>query len=210
MMHHPVPLHETAIVVAHEIYGVNAHIDGVAATLRTHSCDVFTPSFLPEGTVYSYEDEALAYRRFAQNPGLERMSQALSRCIESLRPRYRRVIAIGFSVGATSAWLASATAPLDAAVCFYGSRIRDHLEVRPTAPCLLIFAEQEPAFSASEVAQHLQHRQGVTVETYPCRHGFSDPTSAGYSPEHARRAWERTTRFLQLPHSAHTSPGERR
>jgi dienelactone hydrolase len=210
MMHQPAPLHETAIVVAHEIYGVNSHIDGVAAMLRTHSCDVFTPSLLPDGIVYSRAEEALAYRRFTQNPGLERMAQALSRGIEALRPRYRRVLAIGFSVGATSTWLASATAPLDAAVCFYGSRIRDHLEVRPAAPCLLLFAEQEPAFSASEVAQQLRHRQGVTVETYPCSHGFSDPAGPAYSPEHARRAWEQTTRFLRLPGSAHAGPSERR
>lgn len=186
-------------MVVHEIYGVNAHITATAEALRAYPCDVFTPNFLPMGAVFAHGDEAQAYREFVRNLGLERMAHELSRFIHRLRPRYRRVLCVGFSVGATSAWLASAATPLDGVVCFYGSRIRDHLEVQQTAPCLLLFAEGEPGFSVPEVAQELRHRPYITVTTYPCRHGFCNPDSPAYDSEHSLQAWETMIRFLRLP-----------
>jgi dienelactone hydrolase len=189
--------HDTAVVVAHEIYGVNDHIEGVARMLPSLPCDVFTPSFLPSGTVYGRENEALAYREFMQTTGVVTMAKALTHFIEGLRPRYRKVFCIGFSVGATSAWLASEAGVLDGTVCFYGSRIRDYPEIRPTDPCLLIFAEDEPGFSVPEVAERLRGRTHVAIETYPCRHGFCDPYSPHYCAEHGQRAWDAAIRFLK-------------
>ncbi|QSY49537.1 MULTISPECIES: dienelactone hydrolase family protein [Streptomyces] len=190
--------HDTAVVVAHEIYGVNDHIIGVARMLRPYRCDVFTPSFLPSGFVYPREDERQAYREFMRSPGVMSMSQALVQFTGGLRERYRRVLCIGFSVGATSAWLASGAGAVDKTVCFYGSRIRDHLDVQPAAPCLVVFAAQEPSFSAPAVAEKLAGRRDVMTEIYPCRHGFCDPGSPHYSAEHAHQAWESATRFLGL------------
>ncbi|WP_190108401.1 hypothetical protein [Streptomyces cinnamoneus] len=69
--------HDTAVVVAHEIYGVNDHIIGVARMLRPYRCDVLTPSFLPLGLVHPREDERQAYRKLMPAPGVMSMSQAL-------------------------------------------------------------------------------------------------------------------------------------
>ncbi|MCA6091834.1 dienelactone hydrolase family protein [Streptomyces sp. SCA3-4] len=189
---------DTAVVVAHEIYGVNDHIIGVASMLRSYRCDVFTPSFLPSGLVYPREDERQAYREFMRDPGVMSMSRSLVQFAGSLRERYGRVLCIGFSVGATSAWLASGTGAVDKTVCFYGSRIRDHLDVQPAAPCLVVFAEQEPSFSAPAVAEKLAGRRDVVTEIYPSRHGFCDPGSPHYSAEHGPQAWESAIRFLGL------------
>ncbi|MDI3405291.1 dienelactone hydrolase family protein [Streptomyces cavernicola] len=195
--------HDTAVVVAHEIYGVNAHIRGVAAALQAYRCDVFTPSFLPSDTVYARAEEALAYREFRRDPGVRAMGGALARFAAGLRERhggrgYRRVLCVGFSVGATAAWLASGTGALDRAVCFYGSRIRDHLDVEPAAPCLVVLAEHEPGFSGPALARALAGRRGVTTAVHPCRHGFCDPGSPAHSTEHAGRAWDSAVRFLDL------------
>ncbi|MFG2178348.1 dienelactone hydrolase family protein [Streptomyces abikoensis] len=190
--------HDTAVVVAHEIYGVNEHINGVAEMLRPYRCDVFTPSFIPSGVVYAREDEPRAYREFTRTPGVAGMGNALAQYTDGLRARYRRVLCIGFSVGATSTWLASGTGAVDGAVCFYGSRIRDHLDIQPTAPCLVIFAEQEPSFSVPAVTERLAGRKGVVTEVHPCRHGFCDPGSPHYSAGHSRKAWASATRFLGL------------
>ncbi|WP_051830674.1 dienelactone hydrolase family protein [Streptomyces violens] len=190
--------HDTAVVVAHEIYGVNDHIAGVAKLLHRYRCDVFTPSFLPSGVVYSRDDEPRAYREFMRAPGVLNMSDTLVQFTEGLRGRYRRVLCIGFSVGATSAWLASSTGAVDGAVCFYGSRIRDHLDAQPAAPCLVVFAEQETGFSAPAVAERLAGRRNVVTEVYPCSHGFCDPGSPHYSAEHGHQAWHSATRFLGL------------
>jgi dienelactone hydrolase len=192
------PGHDTAVVVAHEIYGVNDHIEDVARKLRSVPCDVFTPSFLPLRIVHPREDETRAYREFMQTIGVAGMAEALASFCEGLRSRYRKVLCIGFSVGATSAWLASGTGALDGAVCFYGSRIRDHLEVRPTAPCLLIFAEHEPGFSVADIAERLKGRTHVALEVYPSEHGFCDPYGPHYSAENGRLSWDAATRFLGL------------
>lgn len=186
------------MVVAHEIYGVNDHVIGVAKMLGPYQCDVFTPSFLPSDAVYPREDELRAYKAFVRSPGVMSMSDALTRYAEGLRERYRRVLCIGFSVGATSAWLASGTGVVDRTVCFYGSRIRDHLDVQPTAPCLVVFAEQEPSFSVPAVAERLAARRNVVTEVYPCRHGFCDSGSPNYSAEYGDQAWNAAIRFLGL------------
>ncbi|MET7520133.1 dienelactone hydrolase family protein [Streptomyces sp. NPDC005480] len=200
MTDHPLgtPPHDTAVVIAHEIYGVNDHIAGVAKALEPYQCDVFTPSFLPSGAVYPREEESRAYSEFMRAPGVTRMSEALTKFTEGLRERYRRVLCIGFSVGATSAWLTSGTGAVDKAVCIYGSRIRDHLDVQPAAPCLVVFAEQEPSYSVPAVAERLAAHADVATEIYPCSHGFCDPGSPNYSAEHSHQAWNSTTRFLGL------------
>ncbi|MFJ8043957.1 dienelactone hydrolase family protein [Kitasatospora sp. NPDC096147] len=190
--------HDTAVVVAHEIFGVNAHVASVAAALRRHRCDVFAPDFRPEPKAFGRAEEQLAYQDFTAQLGVERMGLALARYADGLRGRYRRVLCVGYSVGATAAWLAAGAGAFDRTVCCYGSRIRDHLDVSPRGGCLLVVAEHEASFSGREFAAKLAGRQDLTAELYPCTHGFCDPGNPHYAPEHARAAWRSAVAFLEL------------
>ncbi|MFF5207198.1 dienelactone hydrolase family protein [Streptosporangium sp. NPDC000396] len=190
--------HDTAIVVAHEIYGVNEHIAGVAQALRRYRCDVFAPDLRPAPTAYTRDQESQAYQDFMLQLGVEGMGQALRRYVRELRGGYRRVQCVGFSVGATAAWLAAGAGVLDGTVCFYGSRIRDHLDARPAGGCLVVIAEREASFSGRVLADRLADRDEVVTRLYDCAHGFCDPGNPHYSAEHSQEAWSQAVDFLGL------------
>ncbi|MEU6484932.1 dienelactone hydrolase family protein [Streptomyces sp. NPDC046887] len=199
--------HGIAVVVAHEIHGVNEHIAGVARALRRYPCDVHTPDFRPEAirpgptghtgqTGQTAVTERRAYQDFMRHLGVEGMARALAGYAEGLRSRYRAVYCVGYSVGATAAWLAAEPGVLDRTVCFYGSRIRDHIDLPPRSGCLVVVAEQEASFSGGTLAEKLVHRGDAAVELYPCAHGFCDPGNPHYSPQHSAAAWESAVGFL--------------
>lgn len=50
-----------------------------------------------------------------------------------------KITRLGFSFGATVAWLQSGNKKIDSLVGFYGSRIRNYLEINPLADVNLYF-----------------------------------------------------------------------
>jgi len=92
---------------------------------------------------------------------------------------------IGFSVGASAAWLHSASEdcnPESVATLFYGSRIRDYSSLAPKFRITAIFAETEPSFSPGRVVQAIA-RDNVHAYVEPgTLHGFMNPNSANFVP----------------------------
>ena len=188
----------TALVVAHEVLGPNEHGERVAARFRRGGCTVLTPNFLTDGEVYRSTDEKAAYASFTATLGVTGMADALESYARELRADYERVVCLGFSVGATAAWLASATGVFDAVACFYGSRIRDHADILPLCSCLAVFAAHEASFDPRALVERLSGRQHVTVELYDCRHGFCDEDSVHHDAEASRLAFRNAARMLGL------------
>ncbi len=189
---------DVGVVVVHEVLGVNAHIHRMAQYFGGHICEVYTPNLLDTNQAYSRRDEAVAYRDFNAAVGISRMAERLHDVAHALRSRHRRVNAVGFSVGATSAWLAARTGVFDAAVCLYGSRIRDHVEVTPKCETLLIFAADEPNFDPEELVGRLSRTPGVTATLVKAGHGFCDPESPNYVRTIADEALAAAAEFLEL------------
>lgn len=188
----------TAVVVAHEIFGPNAHTARVAERFRQHNCAVFTPNFLPGNRIYQADQAKLAHEAFTRSLGVRKMSEALQRFTATLRDTYERVVCVGFSVGATAAWLISASGTVDAVVCVYGSRIREHTTVAPGCPSLLIFATDEASFYPRELADQLKGTDNVTVDLYECQHGFCDEDNPNYAAAESERAMQSAVEFLKL------------
>ena len=94
---------------------------------------------------------------------------------------------IGFSVGASAAWLYSASAdcnPNSAATLFYGSRVRDYSSLVPRISITAVFAETESSFSPEQLAQIIA-RDNVHPTIEPGTfHGFMNPNSSNFSPAH--------------------------
>ena len=63
---------KTAVVVLHEIYGINQHIKDICLELSKNDFDVFAPNMLPTGKVFDYNQEDLAYNNFSQYIGFDR------------------------------------------------------------------------------------------------------------------------------------------
>lgn len=188
-----------AVVIAHEILGRNAHIERMANRFRRYHCDVYTPDlFDVPGRRFRSSEQAAAYEYVMKTGGVVAMAARLSEFAGTLRSSYQEIFALGFSVGATSAWLAASDGAFDAAVCFYGSRIRDHTDLVAPCPCLLLFAATEPSFSPASVVDQLAGRMNVTTGLYDCGHGFCDLDSRHYDPEAAESGLLRAAGFLGL------------
>ena len=115
--------------------------------------------------------------------------------LSTYRPKYKRIVIIGFSVGATIAWLSSEDERVDGVIGHYGSRIRNYLGVTPLCPTMLFFPEEEPSFQVDEVIAALEQKH-IDIQKYTGKHGFSDPYSPNYHKESAQKTRDRIIDFL--------------
>ena len=148
------------------------------------------------GRVFGYEESEAAYHHFYSHgdplPTLHKLTAELAET-------YERVYILGYSAGATLAWRCSDDPHCSGVIACYGSRIRDHLDVTPQCPALLLFAEAD-SFDVAAVTGALAHAPSTRVLTYPAAHGFCDPCSPCYDPLQAQQAETAILRFFSIPH----------
>lgn len=189
---------DTAIVVVHEIYGVNQHMKSICEKLSTYKYDVICPNLFDEDITYDYKQEDDAYHHFKNQLGFKKASHKLKILIKQIRGSYKYVYMVGYSVGATCAWLCSEEKGLcDAVVGYYGSRIRDYIEVNPRCSTLLFFPCQENSFNVDDLIYVLQHKENVQIQKFTGDHGFSDPFNTRYCHESADKSFNYMIRFFQ-------------
>lgn len=178
-------------IVAADIHGVTAELKSSLAFLGPDT--VFLSPWDGDGCPYASEEEAV--ETFLARRGVE--EYALNIAEEAGRSP---VLLIGFSVGATSAWLFSASEachPRSHAVLYYGSRIRDHAVLAPKCPAALIFAEHERSFKPAELAGKIVAGNASISIVSGAAHGFMNPRSANYSRGHAAHQFNELARLKQ-------------
>lgn len=187
---------DAAIVVLHEIYGVNEHMQSVCKHFSRLGYDVICPNLLDRDDPYDYEEETVAYQDFV-NLGFPHAAKRAMDTLEALRDKYRKLYIVGYSVGATTAWLcAQRPGVVGGVVGYYGSRIRDYLDHSPQCPVLLLFPAEEASFDVDALMDKLGEMERVTVRKYEGLHGFSDPQNKHCTPLAAQQALDDTIRFL--------------
>ncbi|EIA0033181.1 dienelactone hydrolase family protein [Salmonella enterica] len=135
---------ENAVVVLHEIYGINEHIKDVCAEYHDRGFDVYCPHLFEHGLPFKYGQQDQAYKNFVNTCGFD--TTKINLLLSEIRGGYKKIIMIGFSVGATIAWLSAESNLCDGIVCYYGSRIRDYTDIMPQCPVLVIMAQFEKSF----------------------------------------------------------------
>ena len=175
---------KTAIIVLHEIYGVNNFILDVCQQYHLEGHDVFCPNLLSIEGAFSYLEESEAYSSFLDTVGFDAFEK-INLIASDLKMTYSKVFLIGFSVGATIGWRCSESAIYDGVICCYGSRIRDYLTVQPQCPMLLVFAKYD-SFDVEAIKVKLQNRDNVAVEISEASHGFIDVFSKNYNRSEAK------------------------
>lgn len=186
----------TLLILIHEIYGLNRHILGFSQALSNAGFDVICPNLLAENTVFDYSQEGAAYANFMDNVGFINAADKIKRIIADNRKKYTKIYVIGWSVGATVAWLCSEEKNVDGMICYYGSRIRNYMNIEPSYPALLFFPNEEPSFHVNALVSCLQKKN---IETYILndQHGFSDPYSTNYNEYAAQFAFTKMIEFLE-------------
>ncbi|MHA6259691.1 dienelactone hydrolase family protein [Sporosarcina sp. CAU 1771] len=185
----------TAIVVVHEIYGVNQHIIDYSELLRGYNLDVYCPNLLKQDLVFDYSEEKAAYTHFKNNVGFSESVKQVTQLIMNIKKNYEKVILIGFSVGATIAWLCSKNNYVHGVVAYYGSRIRDYIDLIPDCPTLLFFPKEENNFNVNKLIDSL-YQKNITSYQFQSMHGFSDSFSKHYNELSAKKTYELTIAFI--------------
>ena len=187
---------KTAIIVLHEIYGINQHIRGVCNEFHTQGYDVYCPNLIATSIPFSYEQHEEAYSYFMHHVSFL-VHTKIDTLLEKLRPHYEKCIIIGFSIGATIAWLCSKNPLCSGVVGYYGSRIRDYVNIQPQCPVLLLFAQHEAAFSALHTVWETAPPNNIIAKRIEAPHGFCDPFSLHYTQAAASAAQLLTQEFIQ-------------
>lgn len=176
---------QQVIILLHEIYGINGFINDLAETYRQQGFEVVCPNLL-QRDCFSYAEAQEAYRYFTMKVGFDAY-QEVARLIGQLKKTYRRVFVMGFSVGATIAWRCSEVPGCDGVIGFYGSRIRDYLDLVPVCPVLLLFAEQD-SFDVPAVIRQVRRKPMVTAQLFTAAHGYMDQDAVAYDKNQAQKS----------------------
>ena len=164
------------IIVATDIHGISPQFRSMIEPIVGEA--VFLSPWDTETCPYADEHEAVS--AFISQNGIERYAAKISATAND-EPAY----IVGFSVGASAAWLYSASGncnPQSAAMLFYGSRIRDYSSLVPRITVTAVFAEREPSFSPEQLSRTIAGDNVRTSVEPGTAHGFMNPLSANFAP----------------------------
>ena len=163
-------------IIATDIHGVTAELRSMIEPLVSGA--IFLSPWDTETCPFTNEQEAVS--TFISQNGIESYAEKISAAANH-EPAY----IIGFSVGASAAWLHSASNNCNlnsVATLFYGSRIRDYSSLVPRINITAIFAETESSFSPDEIARTIARDNVHTFIESGTFHGFMNPRSANFAP----------------------------
>ena len=214
------------VVLAHEVFGLDAFILGVGQGLARAGYEVLIPDLysregLP-GPAGTPEEPAPRWE-----PELIRAAAAGlpdRRCTGDLEAAGKHMLEggldpdglalLGFCRGGTLAFLAGCQSRLfQAVILFYGRLVYPDLgpqqPVQPLemalnleAPLLGHFGSEDPSIPAADV-DALEERLAAFAKTSEihrysgAQHGFANPLRPSYSESDTQLAWDRTYRFLE-------------
>jgi dienelactone hydrolase len=198
--------HNTTILVVHEIYGINKHIKDICDSLDRLGFTVVCPNLLGNIENYCYKDEQKAYKHFVHEIGFELATTKIITLAKELRTKCANLYILGFSVGATIAWLCSKYDGLfDGVIGFYGSRIRDYLEVSPKCETLLIFPTKEKSFDPENVIT--KAKDIIQIIKVEGSHGFTDQSTSNYDQYATEYCFQKMSDFIMKQNNHFSETG---
>lgn len=197
------------LVLFQEIFGVNAHIRAVAEQYAMDGFVVLAPDVFwrqAPRVELGYEgadrDRAMALMKSAEP---KQLVADIAASVGALRARPEvgasKVGAVGYCLGGRLAYLAAATAGVDAAVCYYGGGIQDQLDLAPRVACPVQFhyGGDDSHIPPAAVEQVKAAFAGKPAEfhVYPgAQHGFNCWARGAYDAPSAALAHGRSVAFL--------------
>lgn len=185
------------LIVLHEIYGIDKHIRTVCDYYSKQGFDIICPNLLGRETPFPYDQQEEAYAYFMRGKGFDAASLEVKKLIREMKHSYRSIFLLGFSIGATIAWICSeGNTECDGIIGYYGSRIRDYLDIHPYPPVLLIYGDQE-GFGLEKLLKGLETKDKVSISLLPGKHDFANPYAENYCEQSYRIALEKAADFLK-------------
>lgn len=192
---------KATVILAPEIFGVNAHIRGVADDYAAAGYLALAPQLFDR----SERDYEAGYEQtdieagvaIIQTIGFDEVLRDLSACIQFTESTGNAIV-IGYCWGGTIAWLASARlAEIRAAVAYYGGGIPDFVDEAPQSPIMLHFAEQDKRPTHEQAKEIAAQYPQAESHFYPAGHGFNCDQRGSFHADSAALALTRTRDFIE-------------
>lgn len=199
-----------ALVLVPEVFNVNDHIRAVADSYAADGYLVLAPDLYwrqEPGIYLPYDDEGLRKARLLWAAlDVEQFAIDVGDIVAASRARADctgKIGILGFCIGGTVAYLASAKHSIDAAVSYYGIKIDEHLDRSDHLQCPILFhfAESDahiPLETVKPIAERARASERMKVQIYEgAGHGFNRKGYSQYHEASARLARERTLEHLR-------------
>jgi carboxymethylenebutenolidase len=207
----PDALPAPAVVVLHEVFGVNADIREHCDKLAELGFLAVAPDLfwrLEPGVDLSvtsqpdWEHGIRLYQAFDRDAAARDARDAVE-AVAKLPECSGKVALLGYCLGGLMTFITAARYGVDAGVAFHGAETEKYLREADglDAPLLMHLAEQDEFMSKeaqAEIKSALASRSNVTIFSYPGQfHAFSRINGAHYNGEAAALANRRTSEFLK-------------
>jgi carboxymethylenebutenolidase len=199
-----------AVVVLHEVFGVNADIRKTCDELAEQGFVAVAPDLfwrLEPGVDLSVTSEPdwqhgiRLYQAYDRDSGARDVKDTAN-AVAKLPECTGKVGVLGYCLGGLMTFLAAARYGADAAVAYHGGETEKYLgEAKGLdAPLLMHLAEEDefiPKSAQAEIKKALARKPNATVYSYPGQnHAFARHNGAHYNAEAAALANQRTSAFL--------------
>ena len=189
------------LVVAQEMYGINAYLRSVCDFFAANGYRAVTPALYDRKQrrlVYDYTDDGhdcaqRTYKAWDLELALDDLDAGRAAVADA-----GKVGLIGFCWGGSLAWLAACRRSYAGTVAYYGSMMPDHAAERARCPVIAHIGDQDTTLPPQRIAQFRAAQPSVPVHIYPgAQHGFDNENRvARYDAAAHRLARERTLAFL--------------
>jgi carboxymethylenebutenolidase len=189
-----------AIIVVHEWWGLNQHIEDIAQRFAEEGFIAVATDLYEGKTTKDAQEASKLMGALKQEDGLARLKVVLNRLREN--PEVTSVGVTGFCMGGTFALLLACEAKLDAAAPFYGDAPSEMAISKLSCPVLFIGAEKDQWITVEKMsrldAALKQNGKEGEVRIYKgADHAFfNDTRPEVYSRADAEDAWKRVIEFF--------------
>ncbi len=190
-----------AIIIVHEWWGLNQHIEDVAQRFAEEGFIAVAPDLYEGRTTKDAQEAAKLMGALKQEDGLARLQVVLKRLRAT--PEVASVGVTGFCMGGTFALSLACHAKVEAAAPFYGDVPADTSVIgKLSCPVLFIGAEKDQWITLDKMnrldAALKQYRKEGEVRIYKgADHAFfNDTRPEVYSRADAEDAWKRVIEFF--------------
>lgn len=207
---HPAKTPAAALVLVPEVFNVNDHIRAVADSYAADGFLVLAPDLYwrqQPKTFLPYDDEGLRKaRQLWAALDVEQFAIDVGDMVATLRARSDctgKIGILGFCIGGTVAYLASAKHPINAAVSYYGIKIDEHLDRADHLQCPILFHfagsdAHIPLETVTPIVKRASESPKMTVQIYEgAGHGFNRKGYSQYHESSAKLARARTLAHLR-------------
>ena len=199
-----------AVVVLHEVFGVNADIREHCDRLAEQGFLAVAPDLfwrLEPGVDLSvtsqpdWDHGVRLYQAFDRDAAVRDVKDSVD-AVARLPECTGKVALLGYCLGGLMTFLTAERYEVDAAVAFHGAETEKYLSDvnRLNSPLLMHLAEEDefmPKAAQAEIKAVLAGKPSVTIYSYPGQfHAFSRINGAHYNAEAAALANRRTSEFL--------------